>query len=107
MWREARGSVLRKEYEDVAARMAGANAPARSSFLNNIHQTIDEAVTAYSSGSASERKALFEECRKAMTKFGLAVTGPQHSGLACPSSTRKVATCLVRMRPTLSVRLTA
>ena len=61
MWREARGSVLRKEYEDAMARMRDANRQARSAFLNNIHQTVDEVVASYSAASpAPERIA----CRR-------------------------------------------
>jgi len=32
---------MRKEYEDVVARIEGANQYARKALLNNINQTID------------------------------------------------------------------
>jgi len=64
MWREARGGVLRREYEDAMARMCDANPAARSAFLNNIHQTI-YVIEFYSSASKSERKAFLKEMRKA------------------------------------------
>lgn len=61
--REARGGVLRREYEDTMARMRDADAAARSAFLNNIHQTIEHVVTVYSAASESEREALLEDAR--------------------------------------------
>ena len=65
MWREARGAVLRKEYEDTMARMQDANRHAMFAFHNNIDQTIDEVVKSYSAASKSERKARLKESRKA------------------------------------------
>ena len=81
MWREARGSVMRKEYEDAMARMQGANAPARSAFLNNIHQTIGEMITAYASTSKSERKTLVKDLRKAMLEMWNSGDWPSALGL--------------------------
>jgi hypothetical protein len=65
IWREARGAVLRKEYEHAMARMRDANSSAKSAFLNNVHQTIDHVIESYSSASNSERKAFLKEARKA------------------------------------------
>jgi hypothetical protein len=69
MWREARGAVLRKEYEDTMARMRDANEPARSAFLNNVHQTIDHVLSLYSTASKSERKAFLKQAREAAIKM--------------------------------------
>jgi hypothetical protein len=63
MWREARGAVLRKEYEDAMARMRDADASAKSAFLNNIHQTSEHVVAVYSAASESEREALLKDAR--------------------------------------------
>jgi hypothetical protein len=65
MWREARGTVMRKEFEDTMARMKDANPSARSAFLNNVHQTIDNVVESYSPASNVERKAFLKQVREA------------------------------------------
>jgi hypothetical protein len=41
MWGQARGAVMRKEYENILARMEDANAPAWRAFLNNVVRGID------------------------------------------------------------------
>lgn len=69
MSREARGAVLRKEYEDVMARMRDANPAARSAFLNHVHQTIDRVIGFYSSASVTRRKAFLEKMRKAFLEM--------------------------------------
>lgn len=63
MWRQARGAVLRREYDDAMFRMRDANDSARAAFLNNLAQTIDSVVATYSSASKSERKALLKQMR--------------------------------------------
>jgi hypothetical protein len=65
LWRQARGVVLRREYEDLMARMNGANVHARRAFLNNIEQTIDDVVATYSAASERERRAFSKEFQKA------------------------------------------
>jgi hypothetical protein len=65
LWLHARGAVLRKEYEDLMARMEGANVHARRTFLNNIKATIDEVVATYSAASETERKSFPNDARKA------------------------------------------
>jgi hypothetical protein len=64
MWREARGNVMRKEYEDVMARIRNANQPARSAFLNNINQTINDIAKFYEPASKSERRTILKQARK-------------------------------------------
>lgn len=64
LWREARGAVLRKEYDDLIVRMQGNNHAARSAFLNNVHQTVDEITAYYSAASKAERKKFLSEIRK-------------------------------------------
>ena len=63
MWREARGAILRREYEDTMARMRDADQHARAAFLNNINQTIEHVVAVYSAASESEREALLNDAR--------------------------------------------
>ncbi|MGE0052944.1 MAG: hypothetical protein AB7S74_01935 [Hyphomicrobium sp.] len=64
MWREARGTVLRKEYQDAVARMRKANEAARSAFFNNIDQSAGPANTCYASASKKERKSILRGARK-------------------------------------------
>lgn len=66
-WHEARGTVMRKEFEDAMARMKNANEPARRAFLNNIHQTIDEIVAFHTSASSSERRQFLKQCVRSAT----------------------------------------
>jgi hypothetical protein len=69
MWREARGNVMRKELEDVIARIQSANAPAMNAFYNNVDQTIETLREAYRPASNSDRKALLKECRRSFTEM--------------------------------------
>jgi hypothetical protein len=63
MWREARGTVMRNEYEDAMARMKGANDVARRGFFNEI-VAVGEITPSYASMSKSERKVFAESVRK-------------------------------------------
>lgn len=63
MWRAARGNVMRKEFDDVLARMNGANESARSAFLNNVDQTVERLREVYRPASPRERKAILKQCR--------------------------------------------
>jgi hypothetical protein len=65
MWRDARGAVLREEYEDILTRMRYANPAARATFLNHVHQTVDHVIGFYSSASVPGRKAFLQKMRKA------------------------------------------
>jgi hypothetical protein len=65
MWHEVRGTVLRTEYEDVAARMDGANDAAKRAFLNNLAQTATPVVDYYSAAPPADRKAFLKKMRKA------------------------------------------
>ncbi len=72
-WREGRGAVLRKEYDDIMGRMRDADESARAAFLAHIHHTIDHVIGYYCSASMSRRKAFLEKMRKtslAMWKSG-------------------------------------
>src|ERR1035437_1172517 len=81
MWREAHGAVLRKEYEDVMARMRDANPPAKAAFLNNVHQTIDHVIGFYSSASVPGRKAFLKKMREASLKMWNSGDWPSALGL--------------------------
>lgn len=63
-WREARGAVMRQEYEDIMARMKDANKYAKKGFFNNISQTADGTIEYYSSASPSEKKTMLRGARK-------------------------------------------
>ena len=64
MWREARGRVMRAEFEDLIVRIRGANGSAMSTFYNEVDQTIDDLRRDYGQASARERKAMLKDCRK-------------------------------------------
>jgi hypothetical protein len=81
MWREARGAVLRREYEDTMARMRGANQDARAAFLNNINQTIEHVVAVYSAASESEREALLNDARTSALEMWNSGDWPSSLGL--------------------------
>jgi hypothetical protein len=81
MSREARGAVLRREYEDAMARMRDANDAAKSAFLNNIQQTIEHVVDVYSAASESERKALLEDARTSALEMWNSGDWPSSLGL--------------------------
>jgi hypothetical protein len=68
MWREARGSVLRQQLDDLLARMRNANDHARFAFLTYINQTVDEVVAFYTRASPAERKKFMKAARKDMVR---------------------------------------
>lgn len=82
MWREARGAVMRKEFEDAMARMRGANQYALRGFHNNINQTASDIVEAYTSASTSDRKRLLKEARKQADEMWRNEYWPEALGLA-------------------------
>jgi len=69
MWREARGNVLRQQFDDAMMRLKGANEPAMRAFFNNVEQTIEPLREAYGPASPSERKAILKHCRKSMNEM--------------------------------------
>src|SRR6266699_6551874 len=64
MWREARGNVMRKEFEDVMGRIRTANDPSRRAFFNNVEQTIEPLRAAHGTASPNERKAILKQCKR-------------------------------------------
>ena len=82
MWREARGAVMRKEYEDAMARMRGANQYALRGFHNNVNQTASYIVETYTSASPSDRKRLLKEARKQGDEMWRSGSWPEALGLA-------------------------
>ena len=68
-WREARGNVMRKEFEDVIMRMRSANESAKSAYLNNVDQTIEALKEEYGPASASDRKTLLKNCKKSANQM--------------------------------------
>ena len=64
--REARGGVMRKEFEDTMARIGAAN---RWAVYNNVQQMIGPLREAYGPAPTHRREALQEECRKSGTEM--------------------------------------
>lgn len=82
MWREARGAVLRREFDDAMARMRNANESARRAFLNNLEQTIDPILEEYTPASRRDRKKLSKLCRHEATTMWNQGDWPSALGLA-------------------------
>ena len=65
---EARGAVLREQYDDLKRRIDGADVPARSVCLNYIRSTFNSISEAYELASSADRermmKAVLEMSRK-------------------------------------------
>jgi hypothetical protein len=64
------------------ARMEGANDPAKSAFLNNVNQTLDEVINACTSASDLERKALLKQMKEASLQMWKSGDWPSALGLA-------------------------
>jgi hypothetical protein len=79
---EARGGVLRREYEDAMARMRDADDAAKSAFLKNIYQTSEHVIDFCSAASEPERKAFLEDARKAALEMWNSGDWPSSVGLA-------------------------
>jgi hypothetical protein len=82
MWRQARGNVMRKEFEDVMIRIRGANEPAMHAFFNNVDQTIEALRGAYGPAPAADRKTLLREARKSASTMWDGGDWPSSLGLA-------------------------
>ena len=66
LFEEARGGVMRKEFEDTIARIGAAN---RWAVYNNVQQIIGPLREAYGPASPHRRETLLEECRKSGTEM--------------------------------------
>jgi hypothetical protein len=82
MWREARGDVMRREFDDAITRIRNANETARSAFFNNIDQTIGPLKEMYGPASASERKQLLKHCRNSAIQMWDGGDWPSALGLS-------------------------
>lgn len=82
IWREGRGGVMRKEFEDAMTRMKGANGAARAAFLNNVSQTCSEVNAFYASASGPERKAFLKQARESSRQMWASGDWPSALGLA-------------------------
>jgi hypothetical protein len=82
IWREARGTMMRKEFDDIVKRMDGANLAAITSFFNNVDATIGILRENYRPASPLERKALLRECKKSANAMWERGDWPSSLGLA-------------------------
>ena len=78
LFEEARGGVMRKEFEDAMARIGAAN---RWAVYNIVQQTIGPLREAYGAASAHRREAILEECRKSATEMWNSGDWPPALGL--------------------------
>jgi hypothetical protein len=81
-WRRSRGTVMRKEYDDVIARMRKADDHALESFYTNVDQTAEPLKGVYVSASPKQREAILKECRQAATEMWNSGDWPASLGLA-------------------------
>ncbi len=80
--RDPRGTVMRKEYDDVIARMRKADDRALESFYNNVDQTGEGLRKIYKAASPKRREAILKECRDAATEIWKSGDLPSSLGLA-------------------------
>ncbi|MBT5034174.1 MAG: hypothetical protein HOM51_06595 [Rhodospirillaceae bacterium] len=81
LWREARGSVMRQELEDIMLRVRNANESATRAYFNNIYQTIGPLKEMYGNASTGERKALMKQSRKSADQMWSSGDWPSSLGL--------------------------
>jgi hypothetical protein len=72
---------MRKELDDLLARVRGANEWALSAFYNNIEQTIEPLREVYRPATAGDRKVLLRECKKAAVEMWDGGDWPSATGL--------------------------
>ena len=78
LFEEARGGVLRKELEDMRARIGVAN---RWAVYKHVQQMIGSLREAYGPASKHRREALLEECRKSGAEMWRSGDWPSALGL--------------------------
>jgi hypothetical protein len=105
MWFEARGNVMRKEFEDLVTRIRNANQWARAGIFNNIDQTIDRMAELYEPASNSERMAILKETRKSASAMWIREIGRPLWGWRSPALTSKVGSSPARMPHMSELRL--
>jgi len=81
MRREARGAILRKEFDDVVARMRDADPFDKSAFQKHVHQTIDRVIGFYSSASVPRRKTFLKKMRRVSLEMWKGGDWPSALGL--------------------------
>ncbi len=81
MWREARGAVMRKELDDITARIRTANPHVLFAFYNNVEQTIEPLREACRAASSGQRKSILKGCRQSATEMWNSGDWPSALGL--------------------------
>lgn len=80
-WREARGTAMKHELDDLLSRLEGANGSVMSAYYNNITTTIGPLRESYRTASAKDRKVILEQCRKASKQMWSSGDWPSALGL--------------------------
>jgi hypothetical protein len=72
-----RGSVLRREYDDLKRRIDAADAISKAAFINFIRSTVGPVSDGYALASGADRERILKEVRKFSRKLWDAGNRPQ------------------------------
>ena len=65
MWKEARGAVLKRDYEEIVTRMRDSNSTTRKAYLSKFREITKEYLPFYEAASPTDRKRFLKEMRAA------------------------------------------
>jgi len=81
LWREDRGNVLRKQFDDLKQRMDAADADAKLACFNCIKSTANDVSGGYADASSADRKQILRHAAKVSRQLWDRGDWPQALGL--------------------------
>lgn len=81
LWQEARGSVLRRRYDGLRARIDAADPAAKSACFGVFKSTFDLLSKHYASASNAERKGVLKHASRTIHQLSEAGDWPRAAGL--------------------------
>ena len=81
LWKEARGTVLKNDYEDIVARLNNANPVSWKAYHRKLREVVKDYQPPYEIASQSERKRFLKECRQSSAEFWNNGYWPQALGI--------------------------
>jgi hypothetical protein len=81
LWQEARGSVLRRRYDGLRARIDAADPAAKSACFGVVKSTFDLLSRHYARASSAERKDVLKHASKTIHQLSDAGDWPRAAGL--------------------------
>ena len=81
LWREERGNVLRKQFDDLKQRMDAADADAKLACFNCIKSTANDVSGGYADASSADRKQILRHAAKVSRQLWDRGDWPQALGL--------------------------